>query len=384
MRRSKPPFLVVVLLLSATLLATSIHWSPSTAAFAPQPGDYFNYHEVETVANGTGSYAGYSDQTVVNGGERMDGVTGATVSANYSYSYSYSNSEGNSTSGTQSGSYTFSSSSLLYVSGTDDQTGYVNPTIWFAMNNLLPVGGTFSLLNTQMTVISRNYTFYLPTESKNVTTIFASGKGSYSGSPDNDAYGVFNAKYTWNEYFDPSTGYIVGYTYAEQDVSPNGNGTSFGYTDDLYLTAASYPLSAVGSASQLTSLSASSAILPSTFTTIPVAVAPSTSNSGLMRYAGYIVAIILVIVILAILVYALSRRGKKPLPEHPSEQASEKYSPQPPPAGPPPEGIDLIPKEQPPVQQIVIKEVAKVKCTYCGAMMDSTAAVCPRCGAPRT
>ncbi len=55
----------------------------------------------------------------------------------------------------------------------------------------------------------------------------------------------------------------------------------------------------------------------------------------------------------------------------------------PPPPGPPPENIDLTPK-QPPVQQIVIKEVVKVKCRYCGALIDSTAETCPICGAPRT
>ena len=34
-------------------------------------------------------------------------------------------------------------------------------------------------------------------------------------------------------------------------------------------------------------------------------------------------------------------------------------------------------------EQVVIKEVVKVKCQYCGALIDSTAEKCPYCGAPR-
>ncbi|TMI68503.1 zinc-ribbon domain-containing protein [Candidatus Bathyarchaeota archaeon] len=32
----------------------------------------------------------------------------------------------------------------------------------------------------------------------------------------------------------------------------------------------------------------------------------------------------------------------------------------------------------------MIKEVVKVKCKYCGALIDSTVQACPFCGAPRT
>jgi hypothetical protein len=99
-------------------------------------------------------------------------------------------------------------------------------------------------------------------------------------------------------------------------------------------------------------------------------------KSGLMQYIGYIAGIVLIIVVVMILIYAFSRRSRRTLPEHPSQR---EY----PPPGPPPPEIDLTPK-QPPVQQIVIKEVVKVKCPYCGALIDSTADVCPICGAPRT
>jgi len=108
--------------------------------------------------------------------------------------------------------------------------------------------------------------------------------------------------------------------------------------------------------------------------------ARATSNLGganvdPAQYVGYIAEIVIFIVIFVIIIYAVSRR-RKSLPKHPSHPP---YSP----PSPPPQNIDLTPK-QPPVQQIVIKEVVKVKCLYCGALIDSTAQVCPICGAPRT
>jgi hypothetical protein len=277
----------------------------------------------------------------------MNGVSGdGTVSASYSYSWTWSNSTGATETGSSSGDFTFSSATFLYVNGTDNQTGYVNPTVWFYMDNSTSEGGTFNLLNTEMTVKSSAYSYYLPSQNRNVDAIFAQGNSNYQR---NDEYGKFTATYTWNAYFDPSTGYIIGYNYVEQDTNSSGDG--FTYTDTLYVNSASYPLTA----------------------------AAASNSGGLnldpMQYVE-IGALILVIVIIAIIIYAVSRR-RKTLPKHPPQRP---YSP----PGPPPQNIDLTPKQQPPVQQIVIKEVVKVKCRYCGALIDSTAEICPFCGAPRT
>ncbi len=250
----------------------------------------------------------------------MDGVSGSTVFANYSYSYSFSDNQGSSTSSTVSGSYTWSDSSFLYVDGTDDEQGYVNPTIWFAMNNALPVGGTFVLLNTQMTIMSRNYSFYLPTENQKDTTIFAQGSGSYTGSPEDNAYGNFSAKYTWDVYFDPTTGYIVGYHYVEQDVSPNGNGTGFGFTDDLYVTSTSYLLSVVccsttltiftsSSSTSLTSMTATPTTSSISATTVVGPTSITTSNSG-TPYVDYILVVAAIVVVVVIVFYDFSVRRK--------------------------------------------------------------------------
>ena len=306
-------------------------------------GDYFSYYEVENLGNGTGSYYGYSERTIVNGTETIGGISGdGIVSAKYNFSWAWSNSTGGVNTGTASGNFTFSSVTFLYVNGTDNQTGYVTPTVWFWMNNSTQKGSAFELLNTEMTLKSRSYSYYLPSQSRNVGTIFAQGSSSYPRIYEHEQ---FMATYTWKAYFDQSTGYVVGYGYVEHDTNSSGDG--FGYTDYLNVTSTSY--------------------------TLTVAAA---GNSGIAQYVGYIVAIVLVIVVVGILIYALSRRRRR-LPEHPSQQ------PPVPAPGPPPEPVNFTPK-QPPVQQIVIKEVVKVKCRYCGALIDSTAETCPLCGAPRT
>ena len=188
---------------------------PAVAAYTPHVGDHFSYYEVTNLGSGTGNYAGYTEQATYNGAETINGVdSDGTVAAHYSYSYTWSNSTGSTETGSPSGDFTFSPVTFLYVNGTDDQTGYVNPTVWFVMDNSVSLGSTFSLLNTQMTIISKNYSYYLSSQSQNVNVIFAQGTSSYQR---NDAYGQFTATYTWKAYFDPSTGYIVGYDYVEHD-----------------------------------------------------------------------------------------------------------------------------------------------------------------------
>ena len=203
-----------------------------------------------------------------------------------------------------------------------------------------------------MTVESTSYSYYLPSQNRNVNTIFAQGTSSYDR---NDEYGQFTAAYTWKAYFDPTTGYIIGYQYVEHDTSPSGDG--FTWTDNLYVTSTSYSLTAATSSS-------------------------SGGNSGTILNVELIAAIVLVIVVVVIIIIALSRRSRRSRRRLPKHSPTQEYSP--PPSPPPAPQIDLTPKQQPPVQQIVIKEVVKVKCRYCGALIDSTAQTCPICGAPRT
>ena len=333
-----------VFLVTIAILATA---NP-VSAYAPQSGDFFNYSENITVNNGGGSYTGYTDQTHTTGMEKMNSVSGNNVSASYSYSFQFSNNLGSSNSSSSSGSYTWSSSAFTYVKGTDNQVGYASPVyVWFAMNPSLPVGGSFYVLNTQFTVQSKNYSLQLPTQGNQYfQTIQAKGTGQYQR---NDEYGLFTASYTWYEYFDPSTGYVVGYNYVEQDNgSYQGQAGSFTYADNLYVTSTSYNLAP--------------------------GIAPA--NSGLLGLSAYLIlASVAILFVAVIAVYALRRRRRMDtLPEHPPSPPSA-------PSSTPWESrIDLGSK---PPQQVVVRDVAKVNCKYCGTLIPTTVDRCPYCGGPR-
>ena len=326
----------------------------SVSAYSPQSGDFFNYSETTAVNNGQNSYSGYTDQSQTTGMEKMTGISGSNVSATYSYTSQYSNSQGQSNSSSPSGSYTWSSSSFTYVRGTDHQVGYTSPIyVWFDMNPSLPVGGTFFALNTQFTVLSKNFSLQLPTEgNKYVQSIQAKGTGQYQR---NDAYGTFTASYTWYEYFDPTTGYIIGYNYVEQDNGSYQNQPgSFTYTDNLYVTSKSYSLA-------------------------PASPPPVNPIDTLVALAPYLILLgIAVVFALGIAVYATRRRRRMDtIPEHPPAPVTFTG---PPPSTPFESRIDLGSKPPP---QVVIRDVAKVNCKYCGTLIPTTADTCPYCGGPR-
>jgi hypothetical protein len=169
------------------------------------------------------------------------------------------------------------------------------------MNSSLSVGSKFYVLNTQFTVLSKNYSLQLPTENKYVQAIQTEGTGQYQR---NDLYGVFTASYTWHEYFDPSTGYIVGYNYVEQDNGQyQGQAGSFAYSDDLYVTSTSYSLTAVSAPTGPTTSSTNQGVTGGFPWNVSYFVVP-------------VVATLVVLFIAAAAIYAARRRGKDSLPKH--------------------------------------------------------------------
>jgi hypothetical protein len=342
-------FLVVVVV----ALAAPASAAPS-GHYIPQAGDQIRYLETVTLTNGHGSnYSGYAEDSVYTGTMNITAVSpGGTESAAYAASGTYRNNSGGSYPWAEHGTFTFSAVTFLYVAGTDNQTGYTNPTVWFYMNNSLPLHATFRLLDTVMSVASTGWTFADPYGSTGyVRTIYAIGDGSYHRS---DAYGNFTATYTWQAYFDPATGYLVGYVYTENDSAPDGNG--FTFTDTLTDTGTSFALASVA--------------------------APAAPFPWALVLGGLIVAVI-VIVVVVVAALALRRRrrgglGRSALPRHAAGSTA------PPPLYPSPPPIRLVPGDQPSVQQIVLKETVKVPCRFCGTLIDSTLTVCPKCGAPRT
>jgi hypothetical protein len=324
--------------------------------YLPHTDDGFVYTETVVVNNGVGNYTGYTEESFINGTVDVTKVPGnGTDNATYSNEDHYENNQGVSYTFLANGAFTFSANTYRYVFGTDNQTGYNGSQVWFYMNNSLAAHSTFYLLGTQMTVESTNQSFPLSTSPTGyVATIFAQGSGSFQR---NDDYGVFTADYTWQSYFDVGTGYVVAYVYTEQDH--DGAGDGFTWTDTLTITAATY---------SLTSASAP-----------PAAPGPGFWSPA-TEAAVALLALLVVVVVVAILVR--SRRRSR-LPRH-SATGAVQFTPAPPPPGMAPPPIQLTPGGQPAVQQIVMKETVKVNCRYCGALIDTTDAACPNCGAPRT
>ena len=355
----KPSAKAFTFILLSLLTLMTVARVQSFSTFA-QKGDYFNYSETTTVNNGQGSYTGYTDQTQITGMDQVTSIDGSDISSYYRITYQFSNNQGSSTATTSTGHYTWSSSSFTYLNGTDNQVGYSKPTyVWFAINPSLSVGSSFYSLNTQFTVLSKNYSLQLPTEGNTyVQTIQGKGIGEYQR---NDEYGIFNASYTWYEYFDPSTGYIVGYNYLEQDTGEyQGQTGSFTYADNLYVTSTSYTLAQAAPPASVNS--------NTTFITTDM-------SADLAEFAPYVGIAVLFIIILV--VYAATRRRGKEggLPKH------SPYTPPPAPSSQPwNSGIDLGSK---PTEQVVIRDVVKVNCKFCGVLIPSTDETCPYCGGPR-
>jgi hypothetical protein len=326
--------------------------------YTPKAGDYFDYYETVVLNGGTGNYSGYTENTYVNGSISVTAVAlNGTENASYQNSNSWANNQGQQDSWNSAGRFTFSANTFEYVNGTDNQTGYASPVyVWFFMNKALAVGSQFYLLNSQMRIVSTNYSYDLG-GTRYVATISSQGTGTYER---NDEYGVFTASDTWQVYFDPGTGYVVGYLYTEHDTDPAGDG--FTWTDTLYVTSTSYSLTPATAPS-----SSPESLLSSTLVVVLVAV----------------VVLVVVIVVVAWLVSRSRRSRPRPLPQHAAPGSIGFGAPPPPPyaptAGAPP--IHLTPSQQP-VPQVVLRETVKVPCRYCGTLIDVTDKVCPNCGAP--
>jgi hypothetical protein len=352
----RPAWMVVGLAL--LLLVGMPGASAGSAHYIPRSGDSFGYHETITLTNGVGNYTGYSESASYDGSITVNSVApNGTEGASYQSSGRWSNNQGQSYPWSESGSFTFSVATYHYVQGTDNQTGYVNPFVWFYMNNSLGKGASFFVLNTQLTIVSTSYPFADSLSSTGyVQTIFAEGNGTYQRS---DVYGKFTASYNYQGFFDPSTGYIVGYIYTETDSDASGDG--FTWTDTVADSRTTFPLT--------------NAAAPPPPITIPPSQAPPLS---LVVLTALLTLGIVVGVVLAV---AFNRRrqggmGRTPLPRHVEPGGPGLYAPPPP--------IDLTPRDQPTIQQVVMRETVKVPCRFCGTLIDSTATVCPKCGAPRT
>jgi hypothetical protein len=414
----------------ALLLALAPASGVPSAHYVPQVGDSFTFQETIAVSGGTGNYSGYTETDAMNGTVNVTAVLPDGIeTATYSYAGHCWNDAGTNYPWTSSGSFTFSAQTFDYVTGTDNQTGYEGAEVWFYMNDSLPVGSSIAPLETPMTVESRDASYALGGGTY-VTTIYADGTGTYVRD---DSYGVFPATYDWRAYFDPATGYIVGYDDTELDADSHGNG--FVYTDTLAVTKTSYSLTAASAPSTYAVTFTQTGLSSGTSWTVTFNGAPQSGTGSTVSFPGvpngtylygvsspggpaspavglvtvdgagrevavtfavgsptasatdswllYAVLAIVVVVILVVIALALARRARRgpALPRH-SAGGVPRYAA--PPMGPAPPPISLAPGDQPRIQQIVVKEVVKVNCRFCGSLIDSTAEKCPFCGATRT
>ncbi|HEV2429780.1 MAG TPA: zinc ribbon domain-containing protein [Thermoplasmata archaeon] len=343
--------LALVPLLAVLVLPTG------SAAYVPGAGDSLSYRETQVLSNGIGNYTGYTENSDYNGSISITSVlANRTESATYQSAGTYRTNTGVSRPWSESGAFTFSAATYHYVQGTDNQSGYTDPYVWFLIDDSLATGASFYLLDTAMKVVSTDEPFALASSPTGYAkAIFAEGNGSYQR---NDAYGKFTADYQWKAYFDPSTGYVLGYVLSEQDRDAAGDG--FQWTDTLTDSRTSFAVTS--------------------------APAPPPSSGGsfgadFVVLAAVALVILIVVVVIAVLVARRSKgaRGGTTLPRH-AEGASTGVLP----TYAPPPPIHLAPGDQPMVQQVVLRETVKVPCRYCGTLIDSTATVCPKCGAPRT
>lgn len=350
MKRAPGALLGAALAVAGLLLLAG---SPTSAAhYVPQAGDSFSYTETVVLDNGVGNYTGYSEDSFYNGSIQVTGVLpNGTESASYQSAGTYNNNLGQSSPWSESGTFTFSATTFHYVQGTDNQTGYVNPFVWFYVNSSLRAGNAVTILNTPSTIVSTNVSFATPVSASGYArTMFLEGNGSYQR---NDVYGVFTASYNWKAYYDPTTGYALGYVYTETDS--DGAGDGFTLVDSATDTHTSFPV-------------------------IQGVAPPSSGGSGSSALPSWVlpaVVVIVVLILVVVVVVVVTRRGGRgrELPRHSVPASAPIYAPPPP--------VGLIPGGQP-TPQVVMRETVKVACQYCGTLMDSTATVCPKCGAPRT
>jgi hypothetical protein len=423
---------LVALGLLAVLLAlaapTPAHVTPSSPShYLPQAGDALVVREYVNVSGGFGNYSGYTETDAVTGYLNITAVlANGTDTATYAYLGHFQNTT-TSYSWQAKGTFTFSARSYRYVVGTDNQSGLNRSGVWFYTNSSATVGSTFSALDYPFSVGSRDASFLVHAGSGgSVATLYADSNGTYAR---NDIYGDFQAGYSWRSYYDPSTGYVVGYVYAEFDS--DGQGDGFLYTEVLRVTSTSFALSPAPSpAVYSVTIDARGLGSPPSWTldfdtrslaettdavTLPgvpngtylyaarasgyspspayawvsvhgssasgsVGFASTSSGSTPLAWLTYALIALFVVVVVVVVIYLVLRRSR-PLPRHPVGGRLT-YAPAPPGPAPPP--ISLSPGDQPRIQQVVLKEVVKVKCQYCGSLIDSTAPACPFCGATRS
>ncbi len=211
--------------------------SAAVRAASPSAGDFFEYDSTSNVSNGGQAYYGYTDSLTAHYRYSVESVSGGNVTMLGTGSWHYQDSSGLDQSGTDTYHPVFSLATREYLSGIDvNLTGPVS--VWFWVPTDVAVGQVVYVLDEPLTVISLSTTWWQGALPRSV--VLLEGSGSYVRD---DAYGVYNATYRDQYYYDRATGFVVAETYVEHDVgSWQGMAASFDYSAKISITSSSYAL----------------------------------------------------------------------------------------------------------------------------------------------
>jgi hypothetical protein len=406
--------------------------------YTPQVNDGLSYFESQVDTNAFGNISGFVENNYINGSLKVTAVSGAVVTVEWQWTEIENCNECSPTVAYDwgNGNFTFNDQNYSYANGNDLEAPQPL-TIWFYTNNTDAAGASISSENTPLTVDSTDQSYPTSLSSTGyATTLFAEGTGTYV---DNNPLGSFHATYSEMAYYDPTTGYVLGVQYAEENN--DGAGDGYTYFDNTQVTSATFtPTSAAAPATDTVSFSTGSSGCPVLFNdgnyssgqsatvqagaTYVISYYPScgwtfnswsttagtlgsstaaptlltVTASGTLTASlssppptpfpwGTVVVLLVLLFIFILLIVLYVRRHHRPrqsgMARH-GTAGNVPFSSMPTSGYGGPAPLSLTPSDQPAVQQIVVKETVKVPCQYCGTLIDSTATACPKCGAPRS
>ncbi len=212
----------------------------SVAAYAGDPV-WFEYAFTRDVGSGTGTYAGYTDQTRSTGRYSVsDGFPGVDVYAHYEWSYTSSSEPPDD--GVTNRYVTYSPMTWRYTSTIidldDAEWNGVDPATlapWFRIATTVQVGDDVQLLD-QPCHVDLVEPVSTPAGDRPAIRCTSTGSGRR-----NDTYGYMATTWTETSWFDQQTGFIVKQAREERDEGTiQGESGTFVMTEKLTLTDASF------------------------------------------------------------------------------------------------------------------------------------------------
>ena len=205
---------------------------PVAGARLPITGDSFEFDLNWYLDQGTGDYAGYSEELRSHYRYAVTATTPTSASVAGDGQWSWSASDGSRDGRTESFRFTFDLTSRKYTNGSDLDPGYVNPAIWFWIPTPVARGQSYEILNDWLGVVDLDSTKWVGFLPKKAVLLEVSG--TYIRD---DAYGRFDVTYHDRYWFDKETGYIVAEFFEETDTSASA---SFRLREEILVTASSY------------------------------------------------------------------------------------------------------------------------------------------------